>query len=519
MSQLTRRDFGKRVAASLGSAAVAGTMPYSDAMRGMIPQKPNIVFICSDQHSYRYAGYAGHPLVRTPNLDRIAQQGTVFTDTYCGGPVCVPGRASMMTGMYASDCNSFCNSTVWDGSHPVWGTYLRDAGYQTVAMGKLDLHDAYGTGFREIETSHGHQYSPDITSLFRRPVGYRVNERPYVDGAPRDERHRDARIADMASSFIRSAGYGQPLALYTGFLMPHPRFIALRKYYEMYPSYGIDMPNVPEGHLYEQHLIFQELRHFKLLSSPVAEGAVRRARAAYYGMITELDEYIGDIREALDAAGQLSNTIFIYTSDHGEMLGEHGLWYKNNLYEQAARVPLVMSGPGIPEGKTVSQPVAHVDLVATLLDWAQVPRPAHLRGTSLLPLMHGRPGLKPEFAYSESHSEGNCAGSFAIRKGDWKYIHVTWYEDLLFNVKEDPGEFHNRINDPGTKTVQQEMLDILHAQVDPEEVTIRAFQTQAKYLADMAGKMTESELVEKFRGRLGPGLAQTLAASVKGRLG
>ena len=515
MAEITRREFNKRVAAGLGAAALSGVTGLGRAA----PRSPNIVFICSDQHSYKYTGYAGHPIVKTPNLDRIASQGVAFESAYCAHPVCVASRASMMTGVYPSDVNSFCNSTVWDGSHPTWGTLLRQAGYYTRAIGKMDLNDDFDTGFEEIDTSHGHRHNPDITSLFRRPTAYRVGEREGVDGQPRDKRHRDADRTAKAVEFIEkeSRGLGRPWALYVGLTEPHPRFVALRKYWEMYPPEGMDLPNIPQGHLEDLHLVYQELRHFKRIATPIPEERVRRARSGYYGMITELDEYVGKIWTALERTGQLENTIFVYTSDHGESLGEHGLWYKNNLYDVAARVPLIVAGPGLPKGKRVTAPVGHVDLVYTLLELANAPRPEALRGTSLLPLIGLKRGEGPRFAYSECHSEGNCTGSFLIRKGDWKYIHFTWYEGLLFNLREDPGELRNRANDPSARDVLIDLQKTLSELVDPEEVTVRAFQRQRQMLEDWGNRMTEQELYERFRGRLGDGQARALAAKVKGR--
>lgn len=168
MDNITRRDFSKKLARGLGAAAFTSSV-ISGRTSPKPRKKPNIVFICSDQHSYKYTGYLGHDLVKTPHLDRIARRGVVFTDTYCVQPVCVPGRSSLMTGMYASDCNSFCNSTVWDGSHATWGKRLSQSGYYCRAIGKMDLNDDFDTGFEEIETSHGHRHNPDVTSLFRRP--------------------------------------------------------------------------------------------------------------------------------------------------------------------------------------------------------------------------------------------------------------------------------------------------------------------------------------------------------------
>lgn len=515
MPDETRRTFNKSLAAGLGAAALP-------ALRGSPASgsKPNIVYICSDQHSWKYTGFAGHPIVKTPNLDRLAGQGLVFSNAYCGSPVCTPGRASMMTGMHASDCGSYCNSTVWDGSHPTWGTRLSNAGYDARATGKLDLNDDFDIGFKEVETSHGHRHGPDITSLFRQPVGYRIGEREDVTGSPRDERHHDAKITQNAVNFLRdeSRSVGRPWIQYVGFTEPHPKFIALRKYWDQYPVEEIDMPDVPLEYLEQQHLMLQELRHFKRVATQISERRIRLARRGYYGMIGELDEYVGRLWAALEETGQLENTVFIYTSDHGEMLGDQGLWYKNNLLEPAARVPLVIVGPGVPKGRTIDTPVSHVDLAATMLDWAGGDA-AGLRGHSLAPLIAGEPGAQPDFVYAESHSEGNCTGSFMIRKGDWKYIHFTWYDDLLFNLADDPGEMTNRIADPTVKPVLEDLRAILDQQVDTEAVTKAAFAKQRSMLDGFAQTMTEDELAKMLEGRLGKGLARVMAGAARERIG
>jgi choline-sulfatase len=471
--------------------------------------KPNVLFICSDQHSFRFSGYAGHPLVQTPNLDRLAASGTVFESAYCGSPVCVPSRACLATGMYPSDSSSFCNSTVWDGSQPVWATYLQDAGYRCRAVGKLDLNDDFATGFDEIRTSHGHRHRPDITSLFRRPPIYRVGEREGVDGRSRVKRHSDEKTAETAIEFIHSAD-SQPWATWVGFNQPHSPFIGLQKYYDLYPPDDIDMPR--EEDLEKQHLVYQALRHFKRVANPIPEDRVRRARSGYYAMVTELDEYIGRLMDAVESAGQVENTIVIYTSDHGETLGEHGLWYKNNLFEDAAHIPLVVSGPGIPSGQRIDTIVSHVDLIATLLEWADAPPPEGLRGHSLTSLLGGDGQPHPGFAYTESHSEGNVTGSYMIRKEEWKYIYFTWYEPLLFNLKDDPGETRNRAEDPECQPILRELDDILRAQVDPDALTRKAFEAQDQKLAEIASGKTEEELAAVFESRLGPGLARVMAS-------
>ncbi len=480
-------------------------------------KRPNILYICSDSHGYPFSGHAGHPLVKTPNLDRIAESGVVFSSAYCGNPVCAPARASLMTGMYASDCNSFCNSTVWDGGHPTWARRLRDAGYRCRASGVMDLHSDFDTGFEEIHPRGGHSHNPDITSLFRRPPCVRIDARKHVDGGPRDVRHRDADLARDAVAFLlrEAPSLRQPWVYYAGFVQPHPSFIAFDPYYSMYPLNTIDLPKISGEGLEDLHPVYQELCHATQIALPIPEDRIRRARAGYYGKITELDEYVGQIWDALAEAGLLEDTWLVYTSDHGESLGEHGLWFKSNFYENAVHVPMLIAGAGVPKGGVVETPVAHVDLAATMLDVAGVEIPGAFRGRSLLSLMEGRQGSHPGFAFSECHSHGHCTGSFMIRKGPWKYLHFTWFEDLLFNLADDPGEFHNLIGRPEMKSVEKEMRDILRSQIDPEAVTREAFKAQDQVLKKIAEGKTEEELAQALDRRVGSGFARMLAYRVK----
>jgi choline-sulfatase len=417
--------------------------------------------------------------------------------------------------MYPSDVGSYCNSTVYDGSHPTWAHRLTDGGYHCWATGKFDLNSDFPTGFHEVETRNGHYDNPDITSLFRNPLCYRMDERPDVDGRPRDERHHDEQLTQHTLDFLDggASSLDKPWACWLGMSQPHPRFVALREYYEMYPFEDIDMPDVRQDDLEGMHLVYQAMRHYKRIATPIPEDRVRRARAGYYGMITELDEYVGRVYSKLEETGQLENTIFIYTSDHGESLGEHGLWHKTTLYENASHVPLVMAGPGIPEGHVVETPVAHVDLVAALFDWAGLDVPSELRGHSLVPLLRGETGDHPGWTYTEAHSEGMMTGAFMIRKGPWKYTHFEWHDGLLFNLDEDPGEFVNRIDDPTCAHVLQDLRGILDTQVDTERATRDAFDAQAKMLQRLTEGKTEAEFAAILESRLGPGQSHLMAAT------
>jgi choline-sulfatase len=271
------------------------------------------------------------------------------------------------------------------------------------------------------------------------------------------------------------------------------------------------LPNIPNGHLESLHPVFQTLRDFSRVSTPISEDRVRRARSAYYAMVTELDDYLGTVLDALEQRGTLKDTVIVYTADHGEMLGEHGMWLKRALYDGAVRVPLIMAGAGLPAGKVIDAPVSSVDLTATLLDLGGAPTQAGLRGKSLLPLIMGDANAAPPHVYSECHTEGNCTGSFMIRKGDWKYLYFSFYGDnLLFNLKDDPGELNNLARRPETAVIEKELHDVLTSLVDPDAVTLRAFEKQDEFLAKMVRSHDAHGFYELLSGRLGQGQAVLL---------
>lgn len=489
------------------AVAAATAQPQSGGAR-----RPNILFICSDQHASNAVGVNGHPIVKTPNLDRLAARGVNCRNAYCGSPVCVPGRACLMTGKFASDVGSYCNSTPFDGSQPTWGNRLRDAGYDCWATGKLDLWHGKDLGFREVGTSHGHSENPDITSLFRAPVCFRPGERDIVDGSFSGRPAPDQPKVDKAIAFLRdeSKKSGKPWCAYVGLSKPHPRWNAAAKYKELYPAETMPLPSCPAGYLEKRHLAFQTLANFKNIQTPIPEERVRRARAAYYGCVTEVDELVGQLLSELERTGQSENTVVIYTSDHGEMLGDHGLWLKNVLLENAARIPMIIAGPGLPSGQAVQDPVAHVDLIATILELGGASRDGGLRGHSLIPLGHGQSGSHPGFAFSESHSEGNCTGSFLIRKGQWKYVYFTGGDPLLFDLKTDPGEYQNLAAEAKFSDVRLELHAHLLSLVDPDQVTDASFRKQNAVLKQLVAKQSRMEFYKNLLGRLGPMQARAI---------
>ena len=320
---ITRRDFAKSVIAGVGAAMIPDASAAQPA--GTPGRRPNIVFICTDQHSGQMlmGGPGRRVPVRTPNLERLASRGVYFTNAYNASPVCVPARAAMMTGRYASDVDSFGNTTVFQGGVPTWGEYLTDAGYRCWATGKMDLTPEKDLGFEQVDVTHEHFKRPDITELFRRPMCYRVDERQLADGNAGDRGPADKAKLDAGLAFIRSqVGATKPWVAYMGLNLPHPKFEAPQKYLDLYPTRDMPLPNVPPGYLdKELHPVFQVLRDFSMLSTPIPEEKVRRAKSAYFGMITELDDYLGAFMDELERLGMLKDTLFVYTADHGEMLG------------------------------------------------------------------------------------------------------------------------------------------------------------------------------------------------------
>lgn len=475
------------------------------------PARPNILFISTDQHTASVLGANGHPIVKTPNLDRLAAAGVNFRNAYSGNPVCAPGRASMMTGLFASDVGSYCNSTPFDGRVPTWGNRLRDAGYACWATGKMDLWHDKDLGFQEVGTTHGHSEGPDITSLFRNPVCFRPDERDNVNGSFRERESPDLSKAENAIKFLQGlkAGAGKPWCAYVGFSKPHPKFIANAEYQKRYPAAQMPLAKIPDGYLEQRHQAFQILANFKNIQVLIPEARMHRARAAYYGLVSEADELIGNILNELDRTGQRENTLIVYTSDHGEMLGEHGLWLKNTLLDGASRIPLIMAGPGLPKGKVIDTPVAHVDMVATLLNLGGASARG-IRGHSLAPMANGQASDHPGFAFSESHSEGNCTGSFMIRKGDWKYLYFTGGDPLLFNMKNEMGEYHDLAGDKRFADVQKELHAHLTSLVEPDRVTLDAFRRQDQILRDRVKSMSRDDFHDDLVGRLGSIQARTI---------
>ena len=444
--------------------------------------RPNFLVIMSDEHGPMWSSAYGHPFVQTPNMERISESGATFDAAYCNSPLCVPSRLSFMTGRYASRCEGWDNAKPLPSDVPTWPYLLRSVGYDSTLSGKMHLigpDQLHGFRRQLAYDPHGggHRRDTDqsLSTGGRHPIylwdeGLPTEDEPWpsvkearAGSGPMIE--ADDAIEQAALSYLRDpARQDSPWALCVGFVAPHFPFVVPYPYFSMYWPQHADLPNNPPGHLDNLPAAANRLRQAFNFSG-YTDDEVRAARAAYYGLITYLDDKIGRLLDALEESGMSENTVVIHTSDHGESLGEHGLWRKMNFYEQSARVPLQISWPGVIEaGQRFSGAVSLVDATATILDAASLDQTSksymNLDGVSLLPQMIGDTGRQRDEAFSEHLAHGTDRPRAMVRQGRWKlsYSHHSTSPDLeLYNLESDPGEFHNLANDGKHTAVQQRL--------------------------------------------------------------
>ena len=467
-----------------------------------MPDRPNFLVIMSDEHGPMWSGAYGHPFVRTPNMERLAGSGATFDAAYCNAPLCVPSRLSFMTGRYVSNCEGWDNEKPLPSDVPTWPYLLRSVGYDSVLSGKMHLIGLDNLhGFRKqiaVDPKRGGPLGMTVyggTPIYAWDDGIPTADEPWMpvkearSGTSHHTEDDDA-METAALAYLRDPSRReQPWALCVGFHLPHFPLITPEPYFSMYyPEHG-DLPNNPPGHLEDLPPAASRLRQaFGFWGYTDEE--IRRARASYYGLITYLDDKIGRLLDALDEQGLAENTVVIYTADHGESLGEHGLWRKMNFYEQAARVPLHVVWPGVIEGgQRFGGAVTLVDVVATMLEMAGLDAEQtsfmDLDGASLLPLLTGESDDERDEAFVEHLAHGTDRPRAMVRRGRWKlcYSHSQPPELELYDLESDPGEFNNLAGDPAHSVVQQRLTArVMEAWGDPDELNRRIRNSQRSRL-------------------------------------
>jgi choline-sulfatase len=463
----------------------------------------------------------GHPFVRTPHIDALASGGVVVERAYCNSPLCVPSRAAFMTGRHPHRVGVYDLASSLSSEEPTWAHLLNAAGYDTALAGKMHFVGAdqrHGFKQRLVEDCHGdgsHHGVPDWDAPPRagRPPSVRLTgagragRTRYTDY---DESVRDAAVAylrDRAAARDASAPEGpggavKPFALCASFISPHFPLVAEQRFFDLYWPDLADLPRHPDP---PDHPKYQRIRQVFSLEGPFDEDVIRRCRAAYFGLVTFVDEMIGGVLAVLRETGLSDDTFVLFTGDHGEMLGERGLWWKSCLLDGAARVPLVCSLPGrLPAGARRDNVVSLVDVAPTLLDVAGAACPDFLEGSSFLPVLErGDAAWKDEalvefLAHTARHPEAALirATTEGPARRTRKLIFGLHEPPQLFDLGDDPDELVNLAGRPGSHALLRDMERDLLARFPAEALDAEVRRSQRRRRCVAAGREQEPALTE-----------------------
>jgi choline-sulfatase len=457
----------------------------------------NVLFILSDQHSPHVVGCYGNRAVRTPNLDALAARGTRFAHAYCPSPICVPARASLATGRYVHVVGCWDNAAPYVGTEaPSWGHRLTAQGRRVTTIGKLHFRRVEDpTGFPDQrQPMHVLDGVGDLWHSLREHMPLRPHSRTQVIEARAGEseytRYDRANAAAAVRWLREEAGRGgAPWVLNVSFAHPHFPLMVPERYLRLYPLDAVPMPVQWRPAEWPRHPALEFMRARQTLDRPFDERTIRNAVAVYYGMVTYLDELIGQVLQALEDCGLAEDTRVLYTSDHGEMLGEHGLWWKSSMYEGAAGVPMILAGPDIPRGAVVGTNVSLVDVFPTLVEMTGAelaPADADLPGASLLRLANEPPQARTVF--SEYHAIFSPSAIFMVRGPRYKYVHYSGFPPQLFDLEHDPDETQDIAGAPGSVGALRACERALRAIADPEEIDRRARADQQRRVAAAGGR-------------------------------
>ncbi|MDQ1913834.1 sulfatase-like hydrolase/transferase [Paenibacillus sp. GD4] len=427
-------------------------------------QSPDILVFLSDQHHAKYAGYVGHDTVRTPHMDQLAEEGTVFEAAYTSCPLCVPSRISMLTGQLPEKTGVYDNNGALGGDQATFLHGIAAAGYETVLCGRMHfLGDDQRHGFTrrimgEMTPLYWGRYGPHRKDLGPY-VGTMANQSlKIVGGGTSPVLEYDKAVIRAALEYLQQEHH-KPQCIVVGTYGPHHSFVAPPELYQHYkPVAGVpDSFYRENGHpaLQELHEQFQALNEENLI----------KVRAAYLGMIETIDGQLGEVRSAwreyLKRSGRPG--VFVYMSDHGEQAGEQRLLGKSTFYEGSAAIPMMISGHGVIAGRRVSQPVSIMDLGPTLCEFAGADTPPRPDGISLKPLIAGGPE-SDRYVISEcmANVDGKPVPGRMLRWRQWKYVSYAALDshDMLFDLSADPCELNNLAAD--RTDIAQSLRDTLY---------------------------------------------------------
>lgn len=459
----------------------------------MSVKRPNVLLIMFDQLAPQFLPMYGHPLVQTPAMQAISERGTLFENTYCNSPLCAPSRFSMLSGRHCSRIGAYDNAAEFSSDIPTIAHYLRRAGYRTCLAGKMHLIGPDQLhGFEQRITTDMYPadfgWTPDWTRPDE-PQFWHHNMQSVVEAGIYERTLTldfDDEVAFESRRWIFDTARDddtRPFFFVVSFMQPHDPYMTPQRYWDRYDHARIDMPRTPElgDDAHSQRLA----RLCRADEYRVDEARVRNARHAYYGMVSFLDDQVAALRTTLEEAGFGDDTLCILTADHGDLLGEHGLWYKMHFFEHAVRVPLMLAGPDIPSGR-VERPVSLLDLLPTLLEYTGdgvLPElAAPIDGESLLSDIEGGTATSGAPVVAEYLAEGAVAPMLMVRDGRYKYIHADGDEPMLHDLVGDPLEQRNLSGDPSVSRIEAELEAIASAHWDSEAVRESVIASQQRRL-------------------------------------
>ncbi|MFT4189267.1 MAG: choline-sulfatase [Aeromicrobium sp.] len=439
-------------------------------------RRPNIVLIQADQLAAQALGAYGNSVVISPRLDRIADEGVVFDRAYCNSPLCAPSRASMMTGLLPSEIGAYDNGADFASSVPTFAHVLRGAGYRTALIGRMhfigpdQLHgfeqrlttDVYPAGLDmvpdwELPPAERLPWYHEASSVFSAGASVATVQRDFDDEVVfRTLRH----LNDLA----RDPG-DDPFLVVASFIHPHDPYEPPAEHWALYDDVEIDDPRVAPVDFDDLDPHSQRLQQMSGFDQKVPDvEETRRARRAYYASVSYVDENVGRILDRLDALGLREDTVVIVTSDHGDLLGERGLWYKMSPFEQSSRVPLIVHAPERFAARRVDAPVSLIDLLPTLADLAGADAP-ETSGRSLTEMLVGE-NTEPEDVVIEYLAEGVTAPHLTVVRGPYKFVRCPGDPDQLFDVAADPDELADLADDPAYREVADGLRAVLAERYD-----------------------------------------------------
>jgi choline-sulfatase len=466
---------------------------------------PNILIVMADQLAASWLPAYGQSVVQAPNLTALSADGVTFDAAYCASPLCAPSRASLLTGLLPSRTGVFDNAAEMPASTPTVVHRLRAAGYATTLVGKMhfvgpdQLH-----GFEERLTPDIYPAGLEWTPDWRAPAAeqlpwYHTMDSvldPAVVPAAMQADYDDEVAFHATRAVFDHARHrrGDPLLLVASFTNPHDPWELPRVWWDRYGPDAIEPPAVAPIPLEQADPHSRRLRSMcGVDDAGLTVDQVRRARHGYFAAISYVDERIGQVLHALRESGLDERTIVLFTSDHGEMLGERGLWYKMAFFEQSARIPLIVrmpSGRRARAGARVAQPVSLLDLAPTLLDLAGVgagEEAAGMDGTSLAPLVDGSGEGDRESVVAEYLAEGTTAPAVMIRRGPHKFVACPGDPDMLFDLAADPHEVEDLAATPAGAELCARMRAEVEARWDLAALEQRVLASQSDRRTVIAG--------------------------------